>query len=142
MRSASLFVAALLLACSSEPVSPPSPTAAFLAPLEGQWVGVLTETGALQHEVIREMPMRLTIGPERSTVEYPTLRCSGVLEPPPEGIDPPTEVVARLMLVIDPPGLSPCMPGLVKLTRHDDALKYVFLGDTLRRVRATLIRQP
>lgn len=132
----------LLLACGRQ-APPADPFAAFLAPLDGAWVGVLRESAALEDRIVREMPMRLVIDPEgESTVEYPMIACSGVLGPPPEGIDLPTESVARLQLDVNPPGRSPCMSGLVKLTRRGKALEYVFLGDSLRRIRAALLPQP
>ena len=142
MRKLSLSLVCLaVLAGGCSAPKPADPFTAFLQEIEGEWVGVLTETAALDKKVVREMPMRLTIGPDGSTVEYPILACSGVLRAPPEGTPPPTETEARFMLVIEPAGISPCMSGLVKITRVDDALRYVFLGDTLRRVRAALVKR-
>jgi hypothetical protein len=143
---ASLLLAASLgLACSSGDAGVPGPQAdrAFLATVEGEWVGILQESAALDPRVIRESPMRLIVrASEPARVEYPTLRCRGELQQAPEGTPQTQGDVGRFQLEVDAAGLSPCLSGPLRITRKDDGLEYVFLGDSLRQVRAVLLPQP
>jgi hypothetical protein len=116
---------------------------AFLEASQGEWVGLLRESATLEERVIRESPMRLIIHEgEAPRVEYPTLRCRGELRTPPAGTPQSTPTVGRFELVVEAPGLSPCLSGLVRITRKDEGLEYVFLGDSLRQVHAALMPQP
>lgn len=144
-RSLPLALAVLpwLLGCPDPDVTGPAAERVFLEAAEGEWVGVLRESATLEERVIRESPMRLVIAQgEAPRVEYPTLRCRGTLRTPPQGTPQSTTTVGRFELVVEAPGLSPCLSGLVRITRKDDGLEYVFLGDALRQVRAALLPQP
>lgn len=145
LRPLLLALACLWLGACSEKAAETGPQAerAFLAAAEGEWVGLLRESATLEKRVIRESPMRLVIHEgEAPRVEYPTLRCRGELRTPPRGTPESTPTVGRFELVVEAPGISPCLSGLVRITREDEGLEYVFLGDSLRQVHAALLRQP
>jgi len=137
-------IAALALACSPDTASDrAADERVFLAAITGEWAGTIAETPALQKHVMRETPMHLVVAPDEAPrVEYPLVECAGVLSPAPPS-EPFTKDTGRFLLriVSGKPG-GVCQSGLVRLVLRGDTLEYTFLGDTLRRITASLERNP
>jgi hypothetical protein len=145
-RVVGLLAVGLSLACGeSGPVEPDGAARqrAFLDAIAGEWTGTLTETPALQKQVMRETPMRLLVSADAPPqVEYPLLDCRGVLRPPRGDAAPDRPGTQRFELRVEGANTARCQAGPVRLSRKGERLEFAFLGDTLRKIRATLERTP
>lgn len=116
----------------------------FLAELNGEWTGEVTETSAADRKRIRETQMRLVVHPEdRPLVEFPLLNCRGTLLSASDELpDAVTDHTARFYQHVPTARGGPCRPGPVRLRLEGGKLEYAHLGNNLMRVVATLERTP
>lgn len=135
-----LVVAAL--ACSGDaPRESLTPLRTFLEENQGEWNGVLRETPALEKRVMVETPLRLRIRADGALdVEYPQTGCRGSLVATEDKSLPTRPDDARFYQNVSNAGNARCPSGPVRLIRSGESLEFRFLGDPLRRIRATLER--
>lgn len=141
---ASALALALAFALSACKDDPRRLEQIFLADINGEWTGEVTETSTTERRRIRDTQMRLVVHPEdRPLVEFPLLDCAGTLLSASEELpDRITQDSGRFYQHVPKARGGPCRPGPVRLRLDGETLEYVHLGNSLMRVVATLERTP